>query len=98
MQTLTFDCNLDSTRHLVLNLPTSVPLGRHRVAVVIDPPEVETATASITPSIAEEPARAALWQRLLALREQGIAEGMHLMNWDEVNAEVRERRGGVSDE
>jgi hypothetical protein len=98
MQTLTFECNLDSTRHLVLTLPANIPLGRHRVAVVIDPPETEVAAASITPNIKNEPARAELWQYLLGLREQSIKEGMHLMNWDEINAEARDRRGGANNE
>ncbi|MDD5035903.1 MAG: hypothetical protein PHE55_14230 [Methylococcaceae bacterium] len=98
MQTFTFECNLDSTRHLVLDLPPSVPLGRHRVAVVIDPPLIEQAAAPIQPIADEQPARTERWQHLMALREQAIAEGMQLMDWDEINAEVRSRRGGASDE
>lgn len=47
------------------------------------------------PLAGEDPARAQRWRELLALRERAIDEGMHLMGWDEVNAEVRERRGGV---
>ena len=45
--------------------------------------------ASESPIDGEDPARAELWQKLIALREHAIAEGMHLMDWDEVNAEVR---------
>ena len=39
MQTLTFDCEVDDTRHLVLRLPSTVAPGRHRISLVIDPPE-----------------------------------------------------------
>ena len=44
-----------------------------------------------TPIVGEDPARATRWRQLLALREQAIAEGMPLLDWDEINAEVRER-------
>ena len=46
----------------------------------------------------ENPARSAQWQHLLSLREDAIADGMHLMDWDEINAEVRRRQGGAADE
>ena len=51
----------------------------------------------IEPIAEEEPTRTELWRQLMALREQAITEGMPLMDWDEINAEVRRRRGGVSD-
>ena len=54
--------------------------------------------ASTIPDVQAELAHTQFWQRLLALRDQAIAEGMHLMNWDEINAEVQNRRGGVHDE
>lgn len=34
MQTYTFECEVDSSRHLVLDLPPSVAPGRHRVSVI----------------------------------------------------------------
>lgn len=52
----------------------------------------------LEPMADEAPERQAFWRRLLALREQAIAEGMPLMDWDEIDAEVRRRRGGVADE
>lgn len=52
--------------------------------------------------IAGEPkkyvARTDLGRRLLALRERAIAEGMQLMTWDDIDKEVRIRRGGASDD
>jgi hypothetical protein len=39
-----------------------------------------------------------LGKRLLALREQHIANGGKLLTEDELDAEVAERRGGVRDD
>ena len=39
------------------------------------------------------PPRTPLGERLLTLRAQAIAKGMRLLNWDEINEEVRQRRG-----
>ena len=39
MQTLTFDCGIGKSRAVVLRLPDSVTPGRHRIALLIDPPE-----------------------------------------------------------
>lgn len=39
-----------------------------------------------TPSVGEDPARAKRWGQLLALREQAIADGMPLLDWDAINA------------
>lgn len=61
-------------------------------------PTQEQPATPLKPIADEEPARTELWKRLMALREQAIAEGMQLMTWDEINAEVRRRRGGASDE
>ncbi len=47
------------------------------------------------PIVGEDPVRAKRWRELLALREQAIADGMPLLDWNEINAEVRERRGGA---
>lgn len=60
--------------------------------------EKTTATEPAEAAIAgEDPARTAQWQHLLSLREDAIAEGMHLMDWEEINAEVRRRQGGATD-
>ena len=56
------------------------------------------AESADVPIAGEDPARTARWQHLLSLREEAIADGMHLMDWDEINAEVRRRQGGAADE
>ncbi|WP_295445827.1 hypothetical protein [uncultured Thiodictyon sp.] len=43
-------------------------------------------------------ARANVWKHLLALREQAIKEGMPLLDWDQIHAEVRSRQGGRRDD
>lgn len=88
MQTFTFEYTVDNSRHLVLNLPESVPPGRHRIAVLIDPPAHQPAATPDPSLAAETPERAELWSRLLGLREQAIMEGMPLLGWEEINAEV----------
>lgn len=42
--------------------------------------------------------RTELGRRLLALRGAYLEAGGKLMSWDEINEEVRKRRGGMSDE
>ena len=39
-----------------------------------------------------------LGARLLELRAQAIAKGMRLLSWDEINEEVRKRRGNFQQE
>lgn len=39
-----------------------------------------------------------LGKRLLEIRQRAIAKGMRLLSWDEVNEEVRQRRGGAMDD
>ncbi|MFB1488769.1 MULTISPECIES: type II toxin-antitoxin system VapB family antitoxin [unclassified Thiocapsa] len=56
------------------------------------------AESADVPIAGEDPARTAQWQHLLSLRDDPIADGMHLMDWDEINAEVRRRQGGAADE
>ncbi|MEO5372015.1 MAG: hypothetical protein H7833_18255 [Magnetococcus sp. DMHC-1] len=46
----------------------------------------------------EKQKHAEVWDQMDALREQAIKEGMVLMDWDEINAEVQNRRGGVIDD
>ncbi len=42
--------------------------------------------------------RTALGRRLLDLRRAFIADGGRLLSWEEIDAEVRERRGGLADD
>jgi hypothetical protein len=51
----------------------------------------------ITDSEAYQP-RTPLAEKLMALRRQAIDKGMRLLTWDEVDAEVRRRRGDRSDD
>jgi hypothetical protein len=97
MQTLTIDYDIDSSRDLVVKLPASVAPGRHRIEIVIDPQRPKESAPAAEGGV-ETPDRAARWRELLALREQAIAEGMPLLDWDGIDAEVRERRGGLADE
>jgi hypothetical protein len=91
MQTLTFECEIKPDRHLVLHLPGDVAPGRHRIALVIDPPE----PASITPPAASMPPRTPLWAQLEALRQQAEAEGAlpNALTMDEILSEVQRLRG-----
>ena len=56
------------------------------------------AESADVPIAGEDPARRAQWQHLLSVREDAIADGMQLMEWDEINAEVRRRQGGAADD
>jgi hypothetical protein len=43
----------------------------------------------------EGKARVGRWRELFSLREQAVAEGMLLLDWEGIANELRERRGGV---
>lgn len=90
MQTLTFECEIKPDRHLVLHLPGNVVPGRHRIALVIDPPD-----PAIIPHMASMPARTPLWAQLEALRQQAEAEGTlpNALTMDEILSEVQRLRG-----
>ena len=99
VQTLTFECEVTSERDVVLRLPATVRPGRHRIAVVIDPPEPPAAESDVIPVDDSVPPRTALWARLSALRDQAAREGAlpKPMSWDEVLTEVQRRRGEPDD-
>ncbi len=102
MQTFTFDCDLDAQRGVVLRLPSSVLPGRHRLAVIVDPPDAvgaRTAGPAITPIDEGAAPRTDLWRRLESLRAQAIDAGELLppMAWDAVLAEAERRRGEHDD-
>lgn len=103
MQTYTFECDVDSSRHLVLDLPQSVAPGRHLVSVIIDPapivtPETEAQSAADRPLTGDavvdhyQP-RTELGRKLIALRRSYIEGGGKLMTQDEILAELRRNRG-----
>jgi hypothetical protein len=93
MQTLTFECEVDLDLHLVLQLPPSVPPGRHRISLVIDPPEASGGEMVISPIGDRTPPRTALWAQLAALREQAARKGVlpEPLSRDEVLADVKQR-------
>ncbi|WPL18200.1 hypothetical protein Thiowin_03259 [Thiorhodovibrio winogradskyi] len=99
MQTLVFDCEIDATRNLVLRLPTTVAPGHHRISVMIDPPALNKAEASITPIPESVAPRTELWSQLAALRQLAEEEGelSQPLSWDGVLAEVERRRGERDD-
>jgi hypothetical protein len=99
MQTLTFECEVDLEHLLVLQLPPSVSPGRHRISLVIDPPEASGGDRVISPIGDSVPPRTALWSQLAALREQAAREGVlpEPLSWDGVLAESERRRGDVDD-
>ena len=90
------ECDVPVNRTLVLNLPTSVLPGKHRIEVIVDPNERAPAFSAIetlTPVYDDVPPRTELWQRLMELRAQAEAEGMPLLSQEEILVEVRRRRG-----
>ena len=99
MQTLTFECDIEADRPLVLHLPGSVTAGRHRVALVIDPPESFDCEAPISLVPADAPPRTTLWAQLEVLRAQAQQEGTlpPPLTCDEILAEVERRRGESGD-
>lgn len=100
MQTFTFDCEIDAQHGVVLRLPRSVAPGRHRLAVIVDPPAPALAPeVPLYPVDSHTAPRTDLWRRLEALRAQA-AETEALpapMAWDAVLEEVERRRGKRDD-
>ncbi len=98
MQTLTFDCQIEANLDLVLRLPSSVTPGRHRIALVIDPPEPEVGEPLVPVADSVAP-RTPLWAQLTALREQAEQAGElpEPLAWDALLAEVERRRGEGDD-
>ncbi|WP_295385548.1 hypothetical protein [uncultured Thiodictyon sp.] len=100
MQTFTFDCEIDAQHGVVLRLPRSVAPGRHRLAVIVDPP-----ASAVAPDIPLRPVdtrtapRTDLWRRLEALRAQAEETGAlpAPMAWDAVLEEAERRRGERDD-
>jgi hypothetical protein len=79
----------------LLDAPLESAIAVSSATSAKETPGAEPVEAAIA---GENPARTAEWQHLLSLREDAIADGMHLMDWDEINAEVRRRQGGATDE
>ena len=86
------------------NLPASLPTGC-RLRVVIEPimdeaPAEHEPTRTLTGDAVVDryQPRTELGHKLIELRRAYVESGGKLMTWDEINAEVREHRGGVADD
>lgn len=99
MQAFLFECEVDTQHGLLLRLPPSVSPGRHRISVVIDPPESATPQEPMVPIAETDPPRTLLWARLAAIRAQAKADGTlpEPLSWDEVLDEMDRRRGERDD-
>lgn len=96
---MTFDCEVNAAHDLVLHLPATVTPGRHRISLVIDPPDQATTESAITPIPEDVPPRTALWSQLARLRGQAEKEGLlpEPLSWEAVLTEVERRRGEGND-
>jgi hypothetical protein len=88
MTSISVEARVTSDHRLQLTLPDDFPAGPVRVTVQ------PVAHRAASPGDSESP----LGQRLRALRNAAIAEGMPVMTQDEVLAEVRRRRGEPLDD
>jgi hypothetical protein len=100
MQSFTFDCEIDAQHGVLLRLPGSVAPGRHRLAVIIDPPaSAVVPDVPLRPVDAHTAPRTDLWRRLEARRAQATETGAlpAPLAWDAVLEDVERRRGGRHD-
>ena len=75
MQTLTTECDVTTERTLTVHLPATVGPGRHRIALVTDPPEPIRAADEPTPLQDDDPPRTPLYARLSELRDAAVLAG-----------------------
>jgi hypothetical protein len=66
--------------------------GEHRAVLVVDEAQAGVSPASATTTDAEQ-AGSDLGRKLRALRAKIVASGAPLLDWDELEEEVAERRG-----
>jgi hypothetical protein len=99
MQTLTIECEVTADRTVSVRLPATVSTGRHRIALIIDPPEQRDLQGMLLPVSDADPARTDLWTRLSSIREQAERSGElpQALTWDQVLAEVQLHRGERDD-
>ncbi|MBK1633894.1 hypothetical protein CKO31_24810 [Thiohalocapsa halophila] len=88
MTRISVETQVSADHRLQLTLPDDFPAGPVKVTVE---PVAELASSTGT---GESP----LGQRLRAIRDAALAEGMPVMTQDEVLAEVRRRRGEPVDD
>ena len=90
MNALTFETAVTADHQLHYELPASLPVGsivRVTVELVLQ-----------DPILAHYQPRTDIGHKLLALRRAYLESGGKLMTWDEIDEEVRRRRGGLEDE
>jgi len=104
MNAVVFETVVTDAHQLNCPLPASLPTGC-RLRVVIEPIVDEALREPAPPRALTGDAvvdhyqpRTELGRKLIELRRAHIESGGKLMSWDEIDAEVRERRGGAADD
>ncbi len=104
MNAVIFETVVTNEHRLNCPLPTSFPTGC-RLRVVIEPIPDEAPVENEPSRVLTGDAvldhyqpRTELGRKLVELRRAYIESGGKLMSWDEIDAEARERRGGVADD
>ncbi|GAB6057414.1 hypothetical protein [Desulfonatronum parangueonense] len=90
MAEITFETVVSPKHELCFNLPTSLPVGSV-IRVTVEAIEKDLHAPHFIP-------QSELGRKLLKAREENVHDGGKLMDWDEINEEVRRRRGGLTDE
>ncbi len=88
MTTLSIEAQVSADHRLQLTLPDDFPTGPAKVTVEPVSAQAPSAIDGLSP----------LGQRLRAIRDAALAEGMPVMTQDEILAEVRQRRGQPADD
>lgn len=104
MNAVTFETVVTDAHQLHYTLPASLPTGC-RLRVVIEPildeapMENESSRALTGDAVVDHyQPKTELGRKLIELRRAYVEGGGQRMSWDEIDAEVRERRGGVADD
>ncbi len=90
MTEITFETIVSPKHELCFNLPTSLPIGS-AIRVTVEAVQKNSHERRFSP-------KSELGRKLLKAREEYVQQGGRLLNWDEINEEVRRRRGGLTDE
>lgn len=104
MNAVIFETVVTDEHQLNCNLPASLPTGC-RLRVVIEPiPDVAPMENKSSRALTGDAVvdhyqpKTELGRKLIELRRAYVEGGGKRMSWDEIDAEVRERRGGVADD
>jgi hypothetical protein len=90
MNAITFETEVTFDHQLHCELPPSLPVGSI-VRVTVEPVVRD-------PLVDDYQPRTELGRKLIELRRTYIQNGGKLMTWEELDEEMRRRRGGVADE